>query len=204
MFYSITKRIIDIISSVILITLLLPLLGIIYAIVSLDGYSAIYKHLRIGQHGKKFPCYKFRSMAVNSDIILSNYLNQNPVAMNEWNTTRKLNNDPRITKIGKFLRKTSIDELPQLFNVLFGHMSFVGPRPITEEELLERYRENAPNYLMVKPGITGLWQISGRSSTTYEKRVELDVIYSKHPSITNDMYIALKTPKAVISQTGAK
>lgn len=162
----------------------------------------IFKHTRIGKNGKKFPCYKFRSMCIDAKEKLAELLENDPVAKAEWERDFKLKNDPRITKSGAFLRRTSLDELPQIFNVLKGDMSLVGPRPVIEEEL-ERYGEYVNDYLMVKPGITGMWQINGRNDTSYAERVCMDSWYVRNWSIWIDNLILWRTLKSVIRCKGA-
>lgn len=162
----------------------------------------IFKHMRIGKNGKPFPCYKFRSMCVDAKIKLEELLETDPEAKAEWERDFKLRNDPRVTKSGAFLRKTSLDELPQIFNVLKGEMSLVGPRPIIHEEL-ERYGEYVDDYLMVKPGITGMWQVSGRSDIDYEERVLLDSWYVRNWSVWIDIVMLFKTFKVVLLRKGA-
>lgn len=162
----------------------------------------IFKHTRIGKNGKKFPCYKFRSMCIDAKEKLAELLENDPVAKAEWERDFKLKNDPRITKFGAFLRRTSLDELPQIFNVLKGDMSLVGPRPVIEEEL-ERYGEYVNDYLMVKPGITGMWQINGRNDTSYAERVCMDSWYVRNWSIWIDNLILWRTLKSVIRCKGA-
>lgn len=141
-------------------------------------------------------------MQINSDLLLKNYINDNAVAAKEWRETRKITNDPRVTWIGGYLRKTSLDELPQLFNVILGEMSLVGPRPIVQEEI-EKYSQDIDMYYKVRPGITGLWQISGRSKISYEYRVALDMWYIKNWSLLYDFGILLKTVRIVLSKNGA-
>ena len=162
----------------------------------------IFKHMRIGKNGKAFPCYKFRSMCVDAKAKLEELLETDPEAKAEWERDFKLRNDPRVTKSGAFLRKTSLDELPQIFNVLKGEMSLVGPRPIIHEEL-ERYGEYVDDYLMVKPGITGMWQVSGRSDIDYEERVLLDSWYVRNWSVWTDIVMLFKTFKVVLLRKGA-
>lgn len=192
------KRLIDIILSLILITILLIPLFFIYCLIK----KPIYAHWRVGKNGKNFRCFKFRSMVLNSDALLQEILENDPLAREEWESDFKLKNDPRITNIGKWLRKYSLDELPQLFNVLLGDMSLVGPRPITEEEL-KLYGENVDYYLMAKPGMTGLWQVSGRNNVDYETRVYFDAWYVKNWSLWNDFVILCKTPNVVLKKKGA-
>ncbi|HDY8748802.1 TPA: sugar transferase, partial [Klebsiella pneumoniae] len=157
---------------------------------------------RVGKNGRKFKCLKFRSMVINSKEVLENLLINDNEAREEWEKTFKLKNDPRITKIGHFLRRTSLDELPQLFNVLKGEMSLVGPRPIITEEL-QRYNEEVDYYLLSKPGMTGLWQVSGRSDVDYDTRVYLDSWYVKNWSMWNDIAILFKTIAVVLNRDGA-
>ncbi|HDX6383788.1 TPA: sugar transferase, partial [Escherichia coli] len=166
------------------------------------GGPAIYGHERVGKSGKKFKCLKFRSMVINSKEVLETVLSNDPDAKKEWDATFKLKNDPRITTIGHFLRRTSLDELPQLFNVLRGEMSLVGPRPIITDEL-ERYNEEVDYYLLSKPGMTGLWQVSGRSDVDYDTRVYLDTWYVKNWSMWNDIAILFKTISVVLKKDGA-
>ncbi|MBK0033749.1 undecaprenyl-phosphate galactose phosphotransferase WbaP [Erwinia sp. S43] len=196
------KRSFDIVASLGIIIVLSPLLLYVCYKVKKDGGPGIYGHERIGKLGKKFKCLKFRSMAVNSKELLEELLEKDQLAKAEWDETFKLKNDPRITKIGHFLRRTSMDELPQLFNVLRGEMSLVGPRPIIQEEL-ERYREQVDYYLMSKPGMTGLWQVSGRSDVDYETRVYFDAWYVKNWSMWNDIAILFKTVGVVLKKDGA-
>ena len=197
-----SKRLFDVIGALAIIIMLSPLLIYISRKVKKDGGPAIYGHERIGKGGVAFKCLKFRSMIINSKEVLDELLTTNLEAKEEWDATFKLKNDPRITKIGHFLRKTSLDELPQLFNVLKGEMSLVGPRPIITAEL-ERYNEEVDYYLLSKPGMTGLWQVSGRSDVDYETRVYLDAWYVKNWSMWNDIAILFKTVGVVLKKDGA-
>lgn len=196
------KRSFDVIGSLAIITVLSPLLIYISQKVKKDGGPAIYGHERIGKGGKPFKCLKFRSMVINSKEVLDELLEKDMDAKREWDSTFKLKNDPRVTKIGSFLRRTSLDELPQLFNVLKGEMSLVGPRPIITAELA-RYNEEVDYYLLSKPGMTGLWQVSGRSDVDYETRVYLDAWYVKNWSMWNDIAILFKTIGVVLKKDGA-
>lgn len=196
------KRTFDIVGALSIIFLLSPLLIYISVMVKRDGGPAIYGHVRVGKGGKAFKCLKFRSMVINSKEVLDKLLLENEDARDEWNKTFKLRNDPRVTKIGAFLRRTSLDELPQLFNVLMGQMSLVGPRPIITEEL-KRYNDEVDYYLLSKPGMTGLWQVSGRSDVDYETRVYLDAWYVKNWSMWNDIAILFKTISVVLNKDGA-
>lgn len=196
------KRTFDIIGSVSIILLLSPILAILAYLVSKDGGKAIYGHERVGRDGNKFKCLKFRSMVMNSQEVLQQLLENDPEARAEWDKDFKLKNDPRITRVGKFIRKTSLDELPQLFNVLKGEMSLVGPRPVIEKEL-ERYAGDVDYYLMAKPGMTGLWQVSGRNDVDYDTRVYFDAWYVKNWSLWNDIAILFKTINVVLKRDGA-
>jgi exopolysaccharide production protein ExoY len=197
------KRIIDIALALSGIILLAPLLIICFALtrVSCSG-PAIFRHTRVGFGGKPFECLKFRTMAVDAPERLRKLLEENPVAAAEWAACQKLRNDPRITPIGAILRKSSLDELPQLFNVLKGDMSIVGPRPVTEEEL-SRYGASVKVYAACRPGITGLWQVSGRSSTSYQTRVACDTYYARMWSLSLDVKIMLVTIPSVLFTDGA-
>ncbi|WP_241650156.1 undecaprenyl-phosphate galactose phosphotransferase WbaP [Rosenbergiella collisarenosi] len=198
----ILKRSFDIIASLLIILILAPVFLIVMSKVKKDGGPAIYGHERIGKNGIPFKCLKFRSMAINSKEILADLLENDSEAKAEWDETFKLKNDPRVTRIGHLLRRTSMDELPQLFNVLKGEMSLVGPRPIIHAEL-ERYEEQVDYYLMSKPGMTGLWQVSGRSDVDYETRVYFDAWYVKNWSMWNDIAILFKTVSVVLKKDGA-
>lgn len=198
----ILKRSFDITVALTILIALSPLMLFIFLRIKVDGGAALYGHERVGRNGQYFKCLKFRSMAVNSQELLEHILSTDLDAKKEWNESFKLKNDPRITSIGSFLRKTSLDELPQLFNILRGEMSLVGPRPVTAPEL-ERYKDDVSFYFLVKPGLTGLWQVSGRSDTDYETRVLLDKTYIQNWSILQDFIIILKTVKAVLLREGA-
>ncbi|SAK84358.1 transmembrane sugar transferase [Caballeronia calidae] len=199
---NVAKRAIDIFGSSTLLILLLPFFLTISFIVSRDGGNPIFGHSRIGRDGRVFRCYKFRSMINGADAVLADLLARDAEAREEWNRDFKLKNDIRITPIGRILRRTSLDELPQLWNVLVGDMSLVGPRPIVEKEL-PRYGTDARYYLMVKPGMTGLWQVSGRNNVDYATRVSLDVSYVKERSVLLDVTILLRTFKVVFEKDGA-
>jgi len=202
-FFPIAKRTLDIIGAGLGLVLLSPFFLIVALMVRADGGPAFFAHQRVGRGGKLFGCLKFRSMVIDSQTRLEALLANDPAARAEWEATRKLKNDPRITRIGRFLRSTSLDELPQLINVLRGEMSLVGPRPVQEAEIDRYYGASAAHYMAVRPGITGLWQVSGRSETSYESRVALDVAYVSSPSMLADLSILLRTPVAVVSRRGA-
>ena len=201
--FPIAKRALDVIGAGLGLVLLAPFFLVVALLVRADGGPAFYAHQRVGRGGKLFGCLKFRSMVIDSQARLEALLASDPAARAEWEATRKLKNDPRITRIGRFLRSTSLDELPQLINVLRGEMSLVGPRPVQEAEIDRYYGASAAHYMAVRPGITGLWQVSGRSETSYESRVALDVSYVSRPSMLADLSILLRTPVAVLSRRGA-
>ena len=198
----IVKRIFDLVTSAALLVLLAPVIGLFCWEIRRTGEGAIFGHLRIGQYGKPFRCLKFRTMVPNAEQALEELLARDPRARAEWGRDFKLKNDPRVTAIGTFLRETSLDELPQLWNVLKGEMSLVGPRPIIEEEL-ERYGDQVDYYLEAPPGMTGLWQISGRNDTGYEDRVALDSWYARNWSLWYDLVIMIKTVRVVLARKGA-
>jgi exopolysaccharide production protein ExoY len=193
-----SKRVVDIILALSGIVLLAPLLIIcsVVTIVSSPG-PALFRHRRVGFKGDYFDCLKFRTMVTDAPERLRQLLESDPAAAEEWETNRKLRDDPRVTAIGAILRKSSLDELPQLFNVLKGDMSIVGPRPVTEEELV-RYSSAVNAYLACRPGITGLWQVSGRSKTTYNKRIACDTFYARNWSMTLDAKIVIVTIPALL------
>ena len=200
--FQLMKRAIDVIFSLALMVLLFFPMLIIYLLVKSDGGPGFFLHERVGRYGKLFNCIKFRSMQQNSNVILSEFFKDNPDAQREWELKHKLVYDPRVTRFGRYLRRMSLDELPQLFNVLLGDMSLVGPRPIVLQEV-DKYGSHIEFYTQVRPGITGLWQISGRSNTTYEYRVSLDVWYIKNWSIWYDIGILFKTLGVVLSRHGS-
>lgn len=196
------KRAIDVVGAIVLAAALLPVILPIIVAMSFSSGSVIYRHRRVGQDGKIFKCYKFRTMVPNADKVLQDFLDRDPALKAEWLQDHKLRDDPRITFIGRFLRRTSLDELPQVWNVLKGEMSLVGPRPVVKEELL-RYGRNVSAYLSVKPGITGLWQVSGRNDMDYRRRVAIDVYYVRNRTVLLDLYILLKTTGVVLGGSGA-
>jgi len=182
---------------------LLPLMAIIaIAIFAQDGGPVLFAHRRIGRHGRPFYCLKFRSMAIGAEARLATLLANDPVARAEWARDHKLRRDPRVTRLGAFLRRSSLDELPQLYNVLRGEMSVVGPRPIVEAEIC-RYGRRFRHYCAVKPGITGLWQVSGRTDVDYRARVAMDCLYVKSKSPSLYVWIIVATVPAVIMRRGS-
>jgi Undecaprenyl-phosphate galactose phosphotransferase WbaP len=199
----ILTRLFDVSVSLILLLFLAPLMTVVAAlVVATNPGPIIFGHKRLGRNGKSFSCLKFRSMVVDSQERLAHLLATDPDARREWERDHKLKNDPRITRIGAFLRKSSLDELPQLFNVLLGDMSLVGPRPIVMDEV-RRYGRYFRHYSQVRPGITGLWQISGRNNTTYRRRVALDVAYSRSQSLPLNVKILLMTVPSVLLARGS-
>jgi exopolysaccharide production protein ExoY len=197
------KRVLDIILALAGLAVLWPLmLMVALAIRFTDPGPAIFGHERIGFNGRRFKCLKFRSMITNSEAALRDLLARDPAAAAEWAETQKLKNDPRVTRLGKILRETSLDELPQLWNVLRGEMSIVGPRPIVSAEV-RRYGNDFKAYAATKPGITGLWQVMGRSDCSYDERVSLDVDYVRNWSIVRDIWIIARTVVVVFGRKGS-
>ncbi len=184
--------------------ILLPIIGIFAILIKKESPGPIFfAHDRVGMEGKTIPTFKFRSMYSDANERLEKLLDEDTEIKEEWETNFKLKSDPRVTKIGLFLRKTSLDELPQIFNVLKGEMNFVGPRPVIQKEIDNYYKEDAEYYFMVKPGITGLWQVSGRSNTDYDFRVATDKWYVSNWSLWLDIVILFKTVKTVLKREGA-
>jgi lipopolysaccharide/colanic/teichoic acid biosynthesis glycosyltransferase len=195
------KRVFDLALVVMLVPVLVPLIAALLFIVRRDGGPGLFGHMRVGQDGTMFRCWKIRTMVTDSEARLERHLRENPAAAAEWARDHKLADDPRVTRIGKFLRRTSLDELPQLWNVLRGEMTFVGPRPIVLEEMA-RYGPYQAAYLAMKPGVTGLWQVSGRNNVTYDERVQMDVDYFDKISFALDAALIAKTALAVVNRTG--
>lgn len=197
------KRLFDIAAASAGLILLSPLFLVVACIMRMqDGGSIFYGQWRMGYGGRPFRCWKFRSMVLDADKRLFEHLRDNPEAASEWRATQKLKMDPRVTPLGAMLRKTSLDELPQLLNILLGEMSVVGPRPVVHDELT-RFGASMRHYVRCRPGLTGLWQVSGRSQTTYQKRVELDRRYVATWSLMKDFGIILRTGPALLFSRGA-
>ena len=196
------KRLFDIVAASAILVFVAPLLAVIALLVWREGQPILFAHTRVGRQGQLFRCLKFRSMVPNAAEVLADLLARDPVARAEWERDYKLKDDPRITRLGRFLRKSSLDELPQLINVIKGEMSLVGPRPVVPDEL-ERYGDSRRYYLEVRPGITGLWQISGRNDIDYEERVSLDTWYVRNWTLWYDIYIIFKTAVTVPAKAGA-
>jgi exopolysaccharide production protein ExoY len=196
------KRLMDLICAILALTLFSPLFVMIAALVKVsDGGPVFYRQQRVGCGSKTFPCFKFRTMLVDSEIALERHLSQSPDAAREWAETRKLKRDPRVTPVGAVLRQLSLDELPQLINIIRGDMSLVGPRPIVADEIT-MYGPHAPAYFRARPGLTGAWQVSGRNDISYDQRVSLDRAYVEGWSLWKDVVIIMKTIPAVIMTKG--
>lgn len=195
------KRVVDVIGTIVLATVFSPLIIAVVLVLSRTG-GVLYKHRRVGAGGRVFECLKFRTMIPDAERVLKDILASDDALKAEWVLNHKLRNDPRVTWIGRFLRKTSLDELPQLWNVLRGDMSLVGPRPVVREELL-RYGRSASTYVLTRPGITGLWQTLGRSHTEYRRRVAMDVYYIRNQTFWLDLWILARTTTVVLGGSGA-
>lgn len=195
------KRLLDLSLTILALPIILPIIAILWLFIRKDGGPGLFGHKRVGQGGKIFTCWKLRTMVPDAETKLENYLAQNPGAKAQWQQRRKLTDDPRVMPWGKFLRKTSLDELPQFFNVLRGEMSLVGPRPVTIEEIAH-YGKDAAIYTKMRPGITGLWQVSGRKDASYADRVIMDVSYFMVASLRQDVLLLLKTVTVMMRMTG--
>lgn len=195
------KRVIDVILASVALILLSPLFVIIAIAIKIDSKGPVFfAHKRIGKNGKIIKLYKFRSMVINAEELIKSFT---PEQMREYKENYKLTNDPRITKVGKFLRKTSLDELPQLINIINGDLSIIGPRPVIADEL-EKYGTNKDKFLSVTPGLTGYWAANGRSNTTYEQRMEMELYYIDNLSLKMDIKVFFKTILSVLKKEGAR
>ncbi|MDR3415445.1 MAG: sugar transferase [Nevskia sp.] len=201
-YYVVAKRVVDIAGALVLGLVFSPILLIVTFSLNNDGGDILFRHTRVGKGGRAFKVYKFRTMVPNADQVLRELIANNPQLREEWLRDHKLKDDPRVTRIGRFLRKTSLDELPQLWNVLKGEMSLVGPRPVIREEL-RKYGRAARYYLAVKPGLTGVWQVSGRNDTDYRRRVAMDRRYAGTASLGVDIVVLAKTVDVVLRRRGA-
>lgn len=195
------KRIFDILVSLIILPIVAVIVAIAYVIVRQEGSSGFFGHTRIGRRGVAFKCWKIRTMVPDAEERLQILLANDPSVREEWEQNRKLRNDPRVTRMGHFLRKASIDELPQIWNVLKGEMSLVGPRPVTEAEL-ECYGSAQHIYKTMRPGVTGLWQVSGRNDVSYDRRIQLDKEYGRTSDLRTDLRILVQTVLVVLRRTG--
>lgn len=195
------KCILDICLAVPLLILTLPFMIVIALLVARDGHNPVFSQERVGQHGRRFRCYKFRTMIADAEEVLDDLIRVDPKIAMQWVELKKIENDPRVTRLGRFLRETSLDELPQLFNVLIGDMSMVGPRPIVEDELFH-YGANVHKYLALRPGATGLWQIYGRGKVGYAERVGLDALYHDTHSLRSDLLLCGLTWRVVMERRG--
>lgn len=199
-YYIYMKRTLDILLGAIGLIILLPIFLVIGIFIKIDSKGPVFfLHKRIGKNGKEFKMYKFRTMHKNAEDMIKNFTEEQ---MKEWRENYKLANDPRITKVGDFLRRTSLDELPQIFNIIKGDLSIIGPRPVIKEEL-EKYGKNKEKFLSVKPGLTGYWASSGRSETSYRKRMKMELYYVDNISFKFDMKIFFRTVISVIKKEGA-
>lgn len=196
------KRSFDIATAAAILVMFLPLLALICLVLLTQGRPLLIRHRRIGRGGKTFRCLKFRTMVVDAEAVLQRHLARNPAAREEWNISHKLKDDPRVTALGRVLRKSSLDELPQLINVLRGEMSLVGPRPIVLAEVIH-YGNHIERYHEVRPGLTGAWQVSGRSDVSYDQRVALDCAYVAGRSFGRDLGILVMTIPAVLKSKGS-
>jgi lipopolysaccharide/colanic/teichoic acid biosynthesis glycosyltransferase len=196
------KRILDIILALLLMPVLLPILAVIWVVIQRDGGSAVFAQPRIGLNGRSFTCFKFRTMVVNAERVLEEMCEKDPAIAAEWHTYQKLRHDPRISKIGKVLRATSLDELPQIFNVLRGDMSLVGPRPFLPAQKAIYDAAGGKAYYHMRPGITGPWQVFGRGATTFEDRVTFDETYYSKLNFLSDLSLILRTARVVLCRTG--
>ena len=195
------KRVIDVILASVALILLSPLFAIIAIAIKIDSKGPVFfAHKRIGKNGKIIKLYKFRSMVINAEELIKSFT---PEQMREYKENYKFTNDPRITKVGKFLRKTSLDELPQLINIINGDLSIIGPRPLVADEL-EKYGVNKDKFLSVTPGLTGYWAANGRSNTTYEQRMEMELYYIDNLSLKMDIKVFFKTILSVLKKEGAR
>jgi undecaprenyl-phosphate galactose phosphotransferase len=191
------KRAFDLLAAVALVLIFSPLLVLVPLLMWKQGGPVVFRQQRVGRYGRSFSCLKFRTMVPDADRLLWRLLSENSELRAEWLATQKLQNDPRVTPVGRFLRRTSLDELPQLWNILRGDMSLVGPRPVVPDEL-SRYGRSAVAYLAAKPGLTGLWQVSGRDATTYRRRVALDVCYVRYAGPLLDFKILCRTAGVIL------
>jgi exopolysaccharide production protein ExoY len=195
------KRVFDLVLAVPLFVLLLPLMALLLCAVALDGANPLFGQERVGRGGRKFRCWKIRSMVPDASERLARLLAEDPAAAAEWAEHQKLDNDPRITRLGEVLRQTSLDELPQLWNVIVGEMSLVGPRPVLEEELA-RYGARSEVYKSLTPGLTGPWQVTARNLVSYDERVRMDTSYARYHSLLGDLRLVLMTAVTVYQRTG--
>lgn len=195
------KRVLDLVLAVLILPAMIPIILGLYIVTRRDGGPGFFGHTRVGQNGRAFKCWKIRTMVPDAQAVLAQHLADNPAAAAEWARDFKLDKDPRVTRVGRFLRSSSLDELPQLWNVIRGEMSFVGPRPVTTAEL-PKYSGHEASYLSVKPGITGLWQVSGRNDIDYDQRVRMDAAYVRSMSLQSDLSILARTVMVVLRRNG--
>ncbi|MHA6326419.1 sugar transferase [Roseivivax sp. CAU 1753] len=196
------KRGLDLVLALCLLPLIAPIICILALLIRTDGAPAFFIHTRVGMNGRRFGCLKLRTMRMDAQEALTRHLADNPDAAREWDRTRKLRRDPRVTPLGGILRRASLDELPQIWNVIRGEMSLVGPRPVTDAEL-HLYQADLPAYLALRPGITGIWQVEARSSGCYVQRVACDRTYARTLGFRGDLWILLRTARVLIIGTGS-
>lgn len=199
---SLRKRIFDVAGATAIGLATLPLMLFVAVAIRMTGSPVIFSHTRVGLGHRPFRCYKFRTMVPDAEERLKHLLSTDAKALMEWRTDHKLRNDPRVTRFGRFLRRSSLDELPQLWNVIKGEMSLVGPRPVVADEL-ERYGNKVRDYCSVRPGMTGLWQVLGRNNVTYSRRVSLDVLYTRRQKLSVDCWVLWRTLFVVLRRIGA-
>ena len=202
-YFKVGKRAFDILILLIIAPVLLPLIAVLWCLVRLDGGPGMFVQERVGRNGKIYRCIKLRTMVIDAEKVLADICANDPKAAYEWQLNQKLKVDPRITKLGRYLRATSLDELPQIFNVICGDMSFVGPRPFLPSQKLAYDRAGGNAYYHIRPGITGLWQVHGRGQTSFVTRVLFDEDYAKRLSLWTDLVLLLKTAFVVLRKTGA-
>lgn len=196
------KRVLDLVLCALMLPVLLPVMAVIWVLVRRDGGPGLFTQTRIGRDGRVFRCFKFRSMVVNAEQVLQDMCARNPDVAAEWLKYQKLKNDPRISRVGRLLRATSLDELPQIFNVLLGDMSLVGPRPFLPSQKALYDEAGGSAYYRVRPGVTGPWQVFGRSATTFKDRVRFDNAYYQNLSLGADLGLILRTAMVVVRRTG--
>ncbi len=203
LYSNVIKRALDLVVAIAVLPFLAPVIFLMWLLVRRDGGFGFYSQTRIGQDGQEFQCWKLRTMVMDADRVLKEMCDADPKLAHEWYTNQKLENDPRITRIGRFLRATSMDELPQIWNIICGHMSFVGPRPFMANQAFLYNAAGGSAYYTVRPGITGPWQVFGRGTTTFTDRVKYDTEYCEDLSLLNDVKFVWKTFGVVLRCTGS-
>lgn len=202
LYHSFGKRAFDIAMAILVLPILAPVILVLWALVRRDGGPGFYSQTRVGKDGRKFRFWKLRTMVMDAEAVLKKMCDENPELAKEWHENQKLENDPRITRLGRFLRATSLDELPQLWNIILGDMSFVGPRPFMPDQASLYNAAGGRAYYTVRPGITGPWQVLGRGTTSFVERVKFDALYCRDLSLLNDMAFIWRTVGVVLRRTG--